>query len=87
MKDFYDIWLLIQQFDFDRKELQGIIHQVLKNRGTSVEISPIAFLETFYDNPIKKDKWSAFLKDISHGPVSLEKVIGDLRTFFIAVLE
>lgn len=87
MKDFYDIWLLIQQFDFDRIELQGIIHQVLKNRGTSVEISPIAFLETFYDNPMKKDKWNAFLKDISHGPVSLEKVIGDLRTFFITVLE
>lgn len=44
MKDFYDIWLLIQQFDFDRQELQEIIQQVLKNRGTSAEIPPIAFL-------------------------------------------
>jgi hypothetical protein len=34
LKDFYDVWLLIQQFDFDRKELQKIILQVLKNRGT-----------------------------------------------------
>lgn len=87
MKDFYDIWLLVQQFDFDPKELQGIIQQVLKNRGTSVEIPPIAFLETFYDNPIKKDKWNAFLRDISHEPVSLEKVTGDLRAFFSAVLK
>ena len=86
MKDFYDIWLLIQQFDFDHKELHGIIHQVLKNRGTSPEIPPIAFLETFYDNPIKKDKWNAFLKDISHEPVSLEKVAGDLSKFFANVL-
>ena len=86
MKDFYDIWLLIQQFDFDRKELQGIIYQILKNRGTSIEAPPIAFLETFYDNPIKKDKWNAFLRDISHEPVSLEKVVGDLSKFFANVL-
>ena len=85
MKDFYDIWLLIQQFDFDCKELQRIIHQVLKNRGTSVEIPPIAFLENFYDNPIKKDKWNAFLRDISHEPISLEKIAGDLSKFFANV--
>ncbi len=86
MKDFYDIWLLIQQFDCDRNELQGIIHQILKNRGTSVEIPPIAFLETFYDYRIKKDNWNAFLRDISHEPVSLEKVAGDLSKFFANVL-
>jgi len=82
MKDFYDIWLLIQQFDFDHKELQEIILQVMKNRGTLLESSPSAFLETFYDNAIKKDKWNSFLRDISHEPISLEKVISDLRSFF-----
>jgi predicted nucleotidyltransferase component of viral defense system len=87
MKDFYDIWLLIQQFDFDRQELQGIIQQVLKNRGTSADAPPIAFLESFYDNQIKKDKWNAFLRDISHEPIPLERVVGDLRAFFTNVLE
>lgn len=82
MKDFYDIWLLIQQFDFDRIELQDIIQQVLKNRGTALEASPIAFLESFYDNSIKKDKWQAFLKDISHESISLERVMLDLKSFF-----
>ncbi len=82
MKDFYDIWLLIQQFDFDREELQGIIQQILKNRGTVVEAFPIAFLESFYGDSIKKDKWKAFLKDISHEEISFEKVILDLRKFF-----
>ncbi len=82
MKDFYDIWLLIQQFDFDRKELQGIIQQVLKNRGTIVEAPPIAFLESFYDNSIKRDKWNSFLKDISHEAIPLEKVMLDLRGYF-----
>ena len=87
MKDFYDIWLLIQQFDFDLQKLKGIIQQVLRNRGTFAEIPPIAFLESFYDNQIKKDKWNAFLRDISHEPISLEKVVTDLKLFFTSVLE
>lgn len=82
MKDFYDIWLLTQQFDFDRKELQGIVLQVLKNRGTSLKTTSIAFLESFYDDSTKKAKWSSFLRDISHEAVSLEKVMIDLRAFF-----
>lgn len=82
MKDFYDIWLMIQQFDFDRIELKEIIQQVLKNRGTVLDASPIAFLDSFYDNAIKKDKWNAFLKDISHEPLSLEQVMFDLKSFF-----
>jgi len=86
MKDFYDIWLLIQQFDFDRQELQDIIHQVFKNRGTSIESFPIAFLETFYGHPTKKDRWNAFLKAISHEPIALEKVVDDLKAFFTEVL-
>nr|WP_213158254.1 nucleotidyl transferase AbiEii/AbiGii toxin family protein [Parachlamydia sp. AcF125] len=87
MKDFYDIWLLIQQFDFDRKELQEIIRQVLKNRGTAIEARPNAFLESFYNHPIKKNKWNAFLEDISHEPLPFEKVIKDLSEFFAKVLE
>lgn len=86
MKDFYDIWLLIQQFDFDRQELQKIIRQVIKNRGTVIEPSPIAFMKSFYDNQIKKDKWNAFLKDIFHQPILLKKVVDDLRKFFREVL-
>lgn len=82
MKDFYDIWLLIQQFDFDQNELKGIIQQVLKNRGTVLETPPIAFLESFYDNQIKKDKWKAFLRDISHEIISLEMIMLDLKEFF-----
>jgi hypothetical protein len=30
--------------------------------------------KSFYDNKIKKDKWNAFLKDIFHEPISLERV-------------
>jgi hypothetical protein len=87
MKDFYDIWLLVQQFAFDQEELRQIIDQVLKNRGTSIEAYPTAFLEDFYNHPIKQDKWNAFLRDISHELVPFEKVISDLREFFANIFE
>ena len=82
MKDFYDIWLLIHQFDFDRKELHQIIQRILKKRGTVIEVPPIAFSESFYDNPVKKDKWNSFLRDISHEAIPFNKVVLDLRIFF-----
>jgi hypothetical protein len=66
---------------FDRTELRKIVQQVLTNRGTAFDASPIAFLESFYDNAIKKDKWNAFLKDISHEPMPLERVMLDLKSF------
>ncbi len=82
MKDFYDIWLLTQQFDFDRPALYAIMRQVLSNRGTPAGTLPAAFSESFYGDSIKKDKWNAFLKDIAHEPVPLEKVMLDLRVYF-----
>ncbi|MBS4169944.1 hypothetical protein NEOC95_000663 [Neochlamydia sp. AcF95] len=62
MKDFYDIWLLIQQLDFDRDELQAIIQQIIKNCGTIVKSSSLAFEKAFYNHSLKQDQWKAFLK-------------------------
>ena len=86
MKDFYDIWLLIQQFEFDRNTLKQIIQKILENRSTTIDNYPAAFSENFYNDPIKKTKWNAFLKGISHDIVSLEKIIFDLREFFEKIL-
>lgn len=82
MKDFYDIWLLIQQFDFDRQELSKIIRSVIKNRGTSLDWLPSEFFETFFEDSVKQNKWNAFLKDIGHEGISLKRVIVDLKEFF-----
>jgi len=82
MKDFYDIWLLTQQFPLDREELIAIVRKVLKKRDTDLSEIPRAFTEAFYNNPNTIEKWKGFLKDISHEDVSLEKVIIDLIQYF-----
>ena len=86
MKDFYDIWLLIQQFQFDRNNLNTIILQVLKNRETIIRELPEAFSEVFYNDLIKISKWKSFLKDISHEEIPLKTVVCNLRDFFKEVL-
>jgi len=82
MKDFYDIWNLIQQHKFDHDQLYKIIQQVLQNRGTEITEKPKAFTEEFYTDTAKNDKWSAFLKDINLKPIPLREVITDLNNFF-----
>lgn len=86
MKDFYDVWLLIHQFQFDRKELNSIILKVFQNRETVVNTIPAAFSEAFYNDPIKIVKWKTFLKDIAHEEIALETVVCELKEFFKEVL-
>ena len=43
MKDFYDIWLLSRQFDFNGKELAEAIRLTLDHRGTVIPEIIIAF--------------------------------------------
>ncbi len=86
MKDFYDIWLISQQFPLDQTELFTIVEKVLKRRDTDIEDIPKAFTEAFYDNSSKIEKWKSFLKDISREYIPLEKVIFDLKKQFEGLL-
>ena len=86
MKDFYDIWLVTQQFPLDQTELFTIIEKVLKRRDTDIEDIPKAFTEAFYNNSSKVEKWRSFLKGISHEYIPLEKVIIDLKQQFEGLL-
>ena len=47
MKDFYDIWLLSRQFDFDGAKLATAIEKTFAHRGTVVVGQPVAFTSAF----------------------------------------
>lgn len=87
MKDFYDIWRLSQQFEFDPEILSEAIRQTLKTRDTK----PIPFDElkaNLLGNDNLEKQWSAFLKksDIT-GPESFREVLGQIATFFDPLFE
>jgi hypothetical protein len=61
MKDFYDLWILSSQFDFEGILLQDAIRQTFQRRETGIpEGEIIAFSEDFASE--KQTQWQAFLR-------------------------
>ena len=81
MKDFYDIWLLSRQFDFNGKDLAEAVRLTFKQRGTVLPEQIEAFRRDFAE--VKQTQWAAFRKRLQqeHVPVSFQEVTRALETF------
>ena len=86
MKDFYDIWTIVHQFQIKPKKIAPVIRQVFQNRETIVREIPKVFSEAFYNTPKTLERWDYFLKGIRHDPMSFEKIIFEIRDFFLPIL-
>lgn len=87
MKDFFDIWFLATNFEFDGELLQKAIIATFKNRDTDLVDLPTALTEKFYIDKNKKLQWAAFRKRIgSTAPESLEEVCGVIKVFVGTIL-
>jgi len=75
MKDFYDAWVLLSQFDLKDAVLASAIQATFERRRTSRPTGvPVAFSDEFAADSDKQKQWNAFLRR-SDLPQSL-----DLRT-------
>jgi len=62
MKDFYDIWILAREFDFQGQSLSRAIKATFSNRKTALPDNiPIALKTDFHQDPMKRSQWKAFL--------------------------
>ena len=91
MKDFYDIWRLSRQFDFDGASLSEALRSTFDNRGTAIVVFDELAHELSRNDEIEK-LWHAFLtKSRIAGPGAFAEavsVIGDfLAPVFLAVLK
>lgn len=64
MKDFYDIWLLSRQFQFNGIDLQKSIIGTFSRRETELPLEVEAFSESFTN--VKDVQWKAFRKSINN---------------------
>ncbi len=64
MKDFYDIWFLVNQFDFESNIISEAIAQTFKRRKTNIDPKPIAFSLDFAKNQQKQIQWKAFYRKL-----------------------
>ena len=81
MKDFYDIWLLSRQFDFEGEKLAEAIRLTFNHRGTTLSDEIVAFTEEFIE--AKESQWKAFIKKLKqdHVPPSFADIVATVNAF------
>ena len=89
MKDFYDIWLLMRQFNFSGSNLVEALKRTFNHRKTTLPAEKPLFAEEIYDE--KSDRqtlWKAYLKkgDINHAPDRLAAIAKEIEEFLVEPL-
>jgi hypothetical protein len=63
MKDFFDLFIMAREFEFDGKILLQAIRLTFKRRNTTLPVErPFVLSSEFTNNPEKLAQWKAFLK-------------------------
>ncbi len=87
MKDFYDIWLLSNQFNFNGTQLGEAIRRTFTHRETPFDDEILAFSEDFPS--MKQIQWSAFERKMKseYIPKSLKDIIIAVQTFINPIVD
>jgi len=87
MKDFFDIWLLSRQFDFDGKTLADAIKKTFEHRGTAIQDEPVAMTGAFGMDSGKQAQWLAFIRKgrFENVPHDLGEVVSRIASFLLPV--
>lgn len=87
MKDYYDLWLLARQFDFDGKSLGGALEGTFARRKTDLTLEPVALSDSFASDSQKKAQWAAFRgrTRLEHVPEDIGEVIAALKDFLLPI--
>ncbi len=89
MKDFYDLWILARQFDFQGPLLCEAICATFQRRRTAVpSAAPLALSPDFSRDPRKLLQWRAFLGKgkLDTESTGLNEVVDTLRRFLLPVI-
>lgn len=85
MKDFYDIYTLAREMEFDGATLCEAIRQTFERRQTPIPTeAPLALTNNFFENKDKILQWKAFTKKAKlSGDINLQKVCAEIERFIM----
>lgn len=85
LKDFFDLWLLSQQYTFDGMTLSSAVSQTFQNRQTAINPQPIALTAAFANDAIKQTQWKGFLRKsrLDIAPPQLADVVDAIGGFLL----
>ena len=86
-KDFYDVYILANQYDLDGSELKEAVKETFEHRRTGFD-DIFAFKDEFTASKIHQSRWNAFLKKKKAiVNVELDEVISLLRRLLSPIVE
>jgi len=87
MKDFYDIWLLAGQCDFDGSQLRDAVRRTLERRNVHLPEQITAFSDEFIEQ--KRIQWNAFRKKLRNvsAPENFAGTVTMIKRFLMPVIE
>ncbi len=87
MKDFYDIWLLSRQFEFELSTLSEAIRLTFRQRGTELNGPVDAFSVDFITS--RQPIWAAFRKRLKqeHVPESFREMATEVEIFLEPIIK
>ncbi|MBU4174904.1 MAG: nucleotidyl transferase AbiEii/AbiGii toxin family protein [Actinobacteria bacterium] len=89
MKDFYDLYVLARDFEFNGATLTRAIKATFTRRGTGIPSeTPLALTEEFGQDDMKSVQWKAFIRKsgLEQGVPELLDVLSHLREFLLPPL-
>ncbi len=89
MRDFFDVWALARQFDFDGRVLAAAVRETFARRDHEVAFRPVALTEEFATDTTKAAQWRGFLRKnrLEDAPSELVKVVEEIAAFLGPVAE
>lgn len=88
MKDFFDIWWVSRQFEFDGATLAEAIKKTFANRGSEIVPEPLPLTAAFGEDQDRKVQWRAFRRKsrLEFAPEDLQEVTTVVATFLKPVV-
>ncbi len=84
LKDFYDIWILAQTYDFKDNRLAQAIAATFARRKTEIPTGlPDGLTSAFANDPARQQQWTEFVKEVAVDPGSLPDVVETLAAFLL----
>lgn len=89
LKDFFDIWLLSQQFDFDGETLSTAIRATFSNRLSIIPALPVGLSTIFAEDQARARQWRAFVRRsrLDSAPEEFAAVIVAVAAFLTPVTD
>ena len=89
IRDYFDVWALSRQFDFDGEVLAEAIQEAFARRGIRVDAHLVGLTNQFSEDPAKAAQWRGFLRQIrlDDAPRGLAEVVEAIATFLGPVAE